>query len=287
MNNTILSNTTSSISQTIAETWSYNSLQLSYAGGEDLCIVALIFGGVVLLHSFYLHRFKFHTVRICSDLAALSMMAEASLFYSCLAQNCSTGQVAIRYNFSGNAVFGLICQLCDNYITFARYSIVSGGASTIHGIFAFLYVFIFLVLSWWLFFTIFPFFYDMNSDEWIYWQLVFATWVNFITYLVYNFSYLALVIRIILQIQSSTTIPNERKRKLTALSIRAMCHTCFSVIGIFLYSFYIPFGILEQNIFITAGIHIFLNWNFKLSFFNKVGTMNADEGTDKYKVIQS
>jgi hypothetical protein len=55
---------------------------------------------------------------------------------------------------------------------------------------------------------------------------------------------------------------------LRLLGIRAIGHTLFSLVGIFVYSFYIPFGIIEQNIFITFGIHFCLNWGHGNWFFD-------------------
>jgi len=226
-------------------------------------------GIFVIIHSVYLHGLKPYTaVRLCAELCALALIGEAACFYSCLANTCTLDEGTILYNLLGNAVFGLICQCCDNYLTFARYAVVAGGATRLHHMLAFAYFFVLLTLSWWLFFTFLPFGYDMNSAYWTYMQLVFPTWLNFISYIIYDVFYVGAVIVKIVQISNSEIVTANTKHSLRLLGIRAIGHTLFSLVGIFVYSFYIPFGIIEQNIFITFGIHFCLNWGHGNWFFD-------------------
>jgi hypothetical protein len=207
-------------------------------------------------------------------------LGEAVVFYSCLANECTLDEGTVLYNLIGNAFFGLICQTCDNYLTFARYAVVAGGASQVHYALAFAWYFLLLVLSWWLFFTFLPFGYNMNSDYWVYVQYIMGTWLNFISYILYDAFYVGAVLYKIIEISNSSVVPDKAKASLRLVGIRAIGHTIFSLVGIFVYSFYIPFGILEQNIFITFGIHFFLNWtnnNFIFDFFVGGATGNKGE----------
>jgi len=82
-----MSNTTSHL--TVAQAWSQNSLSLSYADGEPLCIFTMVFGCCVLLHSFHLNGKKLHAVRVCSDISSLTIVFQAACFYSCLVSDCT------------------------------------------------------------------------------------------------------------------------------------------------------------------------------------------------------
>ena len=47
------------------------------------------------------------------------------------------------------------------------------------------------------------------------------------------------------------------------LGVRAIFHTLLSIAGVFVYTYYLPDGILWQNVFVSGGIHFFLNWKFR------------------------
>ena len=53
----------------------------------------------------------------------------------------------------------------------------------------------------------------------------------------------------------------------TELGVRAILHTILSIFGVFVYAFYQPDGILWQNVFVSGGIHFFLNWKFQYTKF--------------------
>jgi len=153
---------------------------------------------------------------------------------------------------------GLVIQLIDNYLTFSRYDIVVGGTSTAHKVLAGSYVLLLNTMSWWLFYTIFPFFYDQNSLAWTNAIIIFASWVDFACYAAFDIFYSGAVVFIIFSTRLKLG-SSARARDLSLLGIRALFHTLFSIVGIFCYAFIIPEGILVQNIFSCTGIHFFLN----------------------------
>lgn len=130
------------------ETWTANSQVIVFDGQFNVCVFCIVLGFSVLLHSAYLNGRKLHLVRICSDVVAATLVLQAGLLLSCITATatsslesaCTVGDFAIRYDFGANAVCGLVIQLTDNYLTFTRYSICTGGTSTLHKVAAGAYV---------------------------------------------------------------------------------------------------------------------------------------------------
>jgi len=213
---------------------------------------------MILLHSFYLHKKTWKVVRICNDVAALSLIFESLCCLDCIWHTCALKEQVVMFAGIANSWFGLVIQLCDNYLTFARYAIVAtGGVSRLHVIGAALWVFFTLCMSWWEFYSILPFFYNMNSPVWS--GLTFdGNYLNVSGYLMYDCFYLSLLIRFL---SNAKKVVSASSDKYTNFAIRAMGHTTMSIIGVCLYCFDFPKGMIEQNMFITIGIHFFLNWS--------------------------
>ena len=94
----------------------------------------------------------------------------------------------------------------------------------------------------------------MNNDLWQTILLYLGPYLNFSAYVIYNIIYSGMLFHII---WSTTNISNQ---KMQNLAINALCHTLFSLAGIFCYAFYVPNGVIEQNILVVGAIHVFLNW---------------------------
>lgn len=132
------------------------------------------------------------------------------------------------------------------------------GVSTLHAAIAFLWYFVFLVLSWIPLYTVIPIWYDQSDGNWTYIDSI-CNFFSFAGYCAYDLFYFVLVCRILYDQSVSTS------KTLVEVGVRAIMHTLFSLVGIMLYSFNLPAGVLEQNIMIAAGIHFFLNWKYKYS----------------------
>jgi hypothetical protein len=131
-----------------------------------------------------------------------------------------------------------------------------------------------MVVTWWPFFWLAPIWYDQNSEEWLFIQLVVAGWIDFGAFVMFNIFYLVLVVRELAKMSrtvSSTVRVTHNSQYLTGVGIRALFHTVLSTAGILLYVVNLPDGVLEQNILIAGSTHLFLNFRFKLDdIFKKV-----------------
>ena len=93
--------------------WAHNSPLIIYTSFVlPFLYTALILGACVLLHSAYLHRWKFNSVRIVTDIAAFFLMLEASFFLSCtIISTCSQFNVALLNGVFANCICGGIVQV--------------------------------------------------------------------------------------------------------------------------------------------------------------------------------
>lgn len=247
--------------------WGENSDFIVFdPSGVYTLYVAIAVGIFTLLHSFYLHGKKFKVVRIASDASSVALICEAFCFLSCVWGSCNRVDRGLVYLAIGNAFFGLICQWSDNYMTFARYDVVCGGTSFVHKWSAAAWVMVCLTLSWWPFMNIFPFFSNMNSGKWILVQYIVSSWFDFIAYLLYDIFYVVLLVRTIIENERKSSVNTNTSTKLRMLASKAILHSILSIVGILVYSFNQPYGIIEQNILITVGIHFFLNWSNSHTF---------------------
>ena len=112
--------------------------------------------------------------------------------------------------------------------------------------------------SWFPFFSIFPLFANLNNPLWVQIVTVYCAYINFAAYVAYDLFYTVYIIYFVynlrhLQVKVETT-------KITILAIKACCHTIMSMVGIYLYAFNLPYGVIQQNIALVGAIHVFLNW---------------------------
>jgi hypothetical protein len=222
--------------------------------------VAVGFG--CFLHSTYIHYGKpYKVVRVISDVNAIAVALEAICFLQCLDGQCSTLKQTVVYNLIATVIFALISQTCDNYLTYQRYKVMCGGkglsACFRYSVFGW-YV-TFLLMTWMPFYTILPIWYDQSSDEWLYIEYIFVSWMYFVTYFVYNLFFLVSVCRAIYGIRQSPTITEDSKMKFTGVAVRAICHSFSSFVGMFFFSFYLPDGVYLQTVCLALGIHFSLN----------------------------
>jgi len=222
---------------------------------SEILYFQIAIGFVILCHSFYLHRLKWKIVRIINDIAAIALICDSICYLDCYWHSCSLNELEIMYGAIGNGICGLIIQVSDNYMTFARYAAIS-NVSIKHKILASLWVFVTLILSWWEFFTIFPIFIDMNLTGWTA-TVVNFNFANFACYILYDGFYISKLLPLMLK---SSQVKSTQSDRVKIFAFRALGHTSMSAIGIGFYSFMFPIGMPLQNIMIVTGIHFFLNW---------------------------
>ena len=249
--------------------WSTRSPLLELTPDQmPLLIFSIIFGSVIIIHSCYLNGSRYNEIRIITDIASISMIGSATCFLSCINSNCSLFTETITNNILANSFFGLICQSCDNYITFERYNKIVGKTSTTHKIITFIYWIVFLCLTWLPMFTVFPIWFDQNAEIWVFVDSIVLNYINFTAYILYNTFYITLTFLEITKLKKSSLSINNIY--LIEIAIRSICHTTFSTIGIILYVFHLPSGSIEQTICVAGSIHVFINWKFKMKNIVKI-----------------
>jgi hypothetical protein len=113
------------------------------------------------------------------------------------------------------------------------------------------------------FYSIFPIWFDQNSELWIWIGSVCGGYINFSAYILFNLYHEILVMQEIIRFRQSiraSITADGREDYLLEIGIRAILHSTCSIVGIFLYSFHLPDGVLEQIIMEAGSIHFFLNW---------------------------
>lgn len=233
----------------------------------------------ILVHSFYLHRFKRSSVRICNDIAASSTLTICLLNLQCI-NLCSVFDNAMIINIGVNAICGVCICLSDNYMTFKRYDVVVGRTSTQHKILALLYVIFISLGSWWPFYTIIPFVRNMNNDDSILLFTYSQYYWNFPTYAGFNLFYDGLLVYEVYRIRSASIVQesaNNDVPQILLLVYKAIIHNICSTFAVCAYCFFYPLGALIQSIIVMSSIHFIFNWTYPFKFLAKIGVVVASE----------
>jgi hypothetical protein len=219
------------------------------------------------LHSFYLHRFEYTSVRVVSEISSVILVFQAICFQQCAHDACSPMKQSIVFSIVTEFILGSILQICDNFMTFQRYNqVITRKASALHKRLAFTWWFLFMWLTWWPFQTIVPLWYDDNPEEWLLIQLIVARWIYFGAFLLFNIFYFVLVSRELLKLRrvvSSSSGILKRTTYLTGVGVRGGFHILASSAGICVYISSIQNGFLIRSILVAGSIHFFLNFKFK------------------------
>lgn len=104
--------------------------------------------------------------------------------------------------------------------------------------------------------------------------------------MLYDLFYLVLVFRELWKIRTSIIASSSTNSVhiTSELGVRAILHTIFSMVGVFVYAFYQPDGILWQNVFVSGGIHFFLNW--KVQYTKIMSAPNRSRSNFQRNVVQ-
>ncbi len=175
---------------------------------------------VCLVHSAYIRGRSWPTTRVWTDLASFALLCECICFLSCFNGRCNLWTTTMVNNVVGNSVFGLICQTCDNYQTFLRFQLLIGrdSVSDRHRWLVFFYYFIMLDMTWFLFPTLFPLWYDQNTPVWIDAATLWAGWIDLAAYVSYDLFYLTWVLLLIFEnendlvVKQSPTMLNLKRK---------------------------------------------------------------------------
>ena len=247
-------------------TWIYNSFSAADAvpvGNEFLYlayfVIAMSFG--ILIHSFYLNRFRFTTIRNCTDASCVCTIIQFFLLFQCASgKPCGQYKTAILVDVLANGAFSAVVQGCDNYITFVRYAAVVGEKriSRTRKILTFIYVFVFLYVCWWPYYWLVPFFANMNTEVSLLGYTYSQYFWNFPFYIMYNLYHSGMLVMEVRRIHSETTLADTSALEIMAW--RAIFHDVFSILGIICYCFVYPIGAALQVMLILFGLHFVFNW---------------------------
>ena len=247
-------------------TWIYNSFSAADAvpTGDSFLYLAyfvLAMSFAILIHSFYLNRFKWTTIRVTTDIACVCTIIQFFLLFQCASgKPCGQYKTSIVIDLLANGIFSGVVQGCDNYITFVRYAAVVGEKriTRTRKILTLTYVIVFLFFCWWPYYWLVPFFVNMNSPTALF-GYTYSQYVwNFPSYIMYNLYHSGLLAIEVRRIRSETTLADTSALEIMAW--RAIFHDCFSIVGIICYCFVYPIGAALQVMFILFGLHFVFNW---------------------------
>lgn len=128
-------------------------------------VASIILGVLVILHSFYLHRYKFKAVRIAVDICAVGTIL-TGIFMLLALHNDDPYYFVIFIDFGLEFIAGTMTQLPDNFIFLLGYlnSKKKKQSAWILRL-TILYAVVVLYLTWIPSYTIYPFFFNCNSAD--------------------------------------------------------------------------------------------------------------------------
>ena len=259
------------------EGWVKNSVVVLVADDAPFIIALYALGIVavlIILHSFYINGFSSGKVRICTDIAAYATIIQVVSFLIC-SQGCSSRSSAYLLDVLTNAIAGGICQFCDNYMVFNRYSAIVPNVSDRHKWGAVFYVFTFMYLSWIPFYTILPLFYDMNRDSLTEVIFFLAIIPYFVGYVLFDIFYTGLVVIKLYELMAPAIV-TARDSRLRIIAVKAIIHNVLSAAAIAAYSFWPVYGILMFNVCIMFSLHFLFNWKVE-SFARRRSPVPVDQ----------
>ena len=244
------------------ESWIANSLQLNLSEPDQIftyfVYAVLSLSVFVILHSFSLHERNFKKLRICTDIAAITTLIQASCYLSC-DSSCSPASSVYLLNIVSVSICGTINQICDNYIVFDRYRVVvSSNVSTNHFRALVLYLIIFMYLSWWPFYNIIPIFINLNSTSATNITTIFIQYFFFAAYSFYDIFYTTLVIIKLREISMAIS-ETSNLESIRTISRNSIIHNIISIGGVAAYCYYSPYGILIYNVCTMTSLHFLFN----------------------------
>ena len=125
-----------------------------------------IFGAAVLIHSARLHGRKFDSVRICTDLSATICILNAIIVSTHTKSPTNDLQSVIMVDLLFYGFFSAVVQFCDSYMFYSRLLIMQRIPNW-QRVAIITYIVVVLILTWLPTYTIVPFFYDTNSDQYL------------------------------------------------------------------------------------------------------------------------
>lgn len=251
---------------------------------------SIIFGGLVLLHSYIINKRNMNFVRFVADMSAFCSIIFAMTFLvSAIRPNKTKTAIAWDLFATGFCTIGI--QLCDAYLFFNRYRAVAvNKMSKEHQRGTHLYIILVIVLPYYSTVTFLPLFADMNNNvvfidfgKYVY---IINTWgtILYDVYFTVLFSYLAYIC-----IQKSNSFA-RRSNDVEWIIFKSLCHCVTSTVAnalIYFSETYTTFLFDSSmyNIMIVFGIHFFFNFKIEKWSFMKQLLGNRNVRSEKYMTV--
>jgi hypothetical protein len=115
-----------------------------------------------LMYSMIIHRLQFTSIRIICDLCSIGTLLSA-IFNLISIMSSKTQYNAAIYTDLLQCIFSALVQFCDAFVFYYCYKLIHKSSTLLFKTLWILYVAIVLLASWLLFYTFFPFFFNINS----------------------------------------------------------------------------------------------------------------------------
>jgi hypothetical protein len=257
---------------------SFESYWIAYA--------AIIFGGLVLIHSYIINMGrKMNAVRLLSDLAALFCVVYAGLFLLSANQQNKT-KTAIALDLCGYGLIGIGIQLCDAYMFVNRYRAIT-KISKLKQWVTHIYIIFIMITPYYSIYTFLPLFVDMNlQPDPVNAIYVLNSWVTigYNLYFTYEFSRIGYhFIQKSKQLNSNSSTSKGLKR----IVILSLCHCLTSSVANALIYFSDTFQTFYfdssmYNLMLVFGIHFFFNFKIESSYCVKLVQNNRRRIESRY-----
>jgi hypothetical protein len=222
--------------------------------------------GFILLHSIYINwdkGLKYNFVRFSTDFSAAMAIFGAIMIFISL-DRVNTTRSAICYDFFYNGVSIIGIQLCDNYIFFNRFLVVQ-KCPTWKRVVIHAYVIFLLIFTWLPAYTIYPFFFDVNSIEFLNVYLTILLPIEGWAVIAYNFYFTAEFTVLLYRIYSKSTVLTTSSKRAMIIAYKSIIHCFTSSLANLLYVYIPIYGVLLYCIIIVLGLHFLFNFKVEVT----------------------
>jgi hypothetical protein len=259
----------------------------------QLTYVMMAIAGFIILHSFYLHRWKYNSVRIQTELGAVSAILSGVTSLLAL-QHPTRKNWALLWDFCYNGIFSLGVQLPDNYMFYYRLLAVV-KIPWWHKALIHTFIWLVLICTWFPSQTIIPFFYNENSVYYNYLfniTLAIASW----SILAYNFYFTIhfgwILYRVFERAKGNSTsmgpvLVLTSYRITQVIAVKSIGHCITSSFGSLLLSYQPGINNVLYCMVIVVGMHFWFNYtNNRVPLFNEASNADRWDGVSDLSSTQ-
>jgi len=251
-----------------------SSLTRSYWIGLYILIALSV---IVLLHSYFLNRNKYNTVRLYAEVSSGTAIFGAILVIIA-ANKPSTMKSAVCYDFFWNGTVNLTIQLCDNYLFLDRFKAVRKvprwKVICIH-----MWIWVVITVPWFPTYVIIPFFYDTNSDTFIFvngYVLPICCWAT-IAYNSYFTGEFANVLYKAGRVSKGVSNTSQSK-KVKIIAMKSILHCMTSSAANIFYAYVPVLGVLIYCIMLIFACHFLFNFKIENYVVSKKERRHMESG---------